>query len=124
MMADTILVVHFLIAGFIVVGLLAVWLGAALGWRWVRSPWFRYLHLAAIAFVAAEAVLGVACPLTVWEDVLRGGVREESFVGRWVRALLFYRAPEWVFSAAYVAWTLATLATLRLVPPRASRKAL
>jgi polyferredoxin len=124
MMADVLLVVHFLIAAFIVLGLLAVWLGAALGWPWVRNPWFRYLHVAAIAFVAAEAVLGIACPLTVWEDLLRGGARAESFIGRWVRALLFYQAPEWVFTAAYVAWTLATLATLRLVPPRANRKAL
>jgi hypothetical protein len=124
MMADAILVVHFLIAGFIVLGLGAVWLGAALGWRWVRDPWFRYLHLAAIAFVATEAALGVACPLTAWEELLRGGVSAESFVGRWVRALLFYQAPEWVFTGAYVAWTLATLATLRLVPPRANRKAL
>ena len=127
MMADALLVVHFLIAAFIVLGLVAVWLGAALGWLWARNPWFRYLHLAAIAFVAAEAVLGVACPLTVWEDLLRGGGSlnggAESFVGRWARALLFYQAPKWVFTAAYVAWTLATLATLRLVPPRANRKA-
>ena len=118
MMADTILVVHFLIAGFIVLGLVAVWLGAAFGWPWARNPWFRWLHLAAIVFVAAEAVLGIACPLTGWEDVLRGNVRAESFIGRWVRALLFYQAPEWVFTAAYLAWTAATLVTLRLIPPR------
>ena len=118
MMADVILVVHFGIAAFIVLGLVAVWTGAALGWTWVRDPWFRYAHLAAIAFVAAEAVLGVACPLTVWEDVLRGGGRAESFVGRWLRELLFYQAPEWVFTAAYIAWTAATLVTLKLVPPR------
>ncbi len=118
MIADAILVVHFLIVLFIVGGLLAVWLGAVLDWQWIRSPWFRYAHLGAIAFVAAEALLGMACPLTVWEDVLRGGARPESFVGRWVRQLLFYRAPEWVFTTAYIAWALATLATLRLVPPR------
>jgi polyferredoxin len=117
-MADVLLVVHFLIAGFIVGGLLAVWMGAALGWAWVRNPVFRYAHLAAIAFVAAEALLGIACPLTVWEDLLRGEVRAESFVARWVRWALYYRAPEWVFTAAYVAWTAATLVTLRLVPPR------
>jgi hypothetical protein len=121
MIADVILVVHFGIVLFIVGGLVAVWVGAALGWRWIRNPWFRYLHLGAIAFVAAEALLGVACPLTVWEDLARGGVRAESFVGRWVRRVMFYEAPEWIFTAAYVAWTLATLATLRLVPP--TRKA-
>jgi hypothetical protein len=118
MIADAILVVHFGVVTFIVGGLLAVWLGAALGWHWVRNRWFRYAHLAAIAYVAAEALLGVACPLTVWEDIARGGARPESFIGRGVRYLLFYQAPEWVFTLAYVAWALATLLTLRFVPPR------
>jgi polyferredoxin len=118
LLADALLVAHFLIAAFIVAGLAAVWLGAPLGWDWIRNPWFRYLHLGAIAFVAAEALLGIACPLTVWEDLLRGGVRPESFVARWVHRLLYYRAPEWVFTVAYALWTLATLLTLWLVPPR------
>ena len=118
MMADVLLVVHFAIAAFIVGGLVLVWIGAALGWRWVRNPWFRYAHLAAIGCVAAEGLLGIACPLTVWEDMLRGGVQAESFVGRWVQRLLFYRAPEWVFATAYAIWAAATLLTLKLVPPR------
>src|SRR6476659_5973287 len=118
MIADAILVVHFLIVLFNVGGLVVVWIGAALGWSWIRNPWFRYLHLASMGFVAAEALLGIACPLTVWEDALRGGARPESFVGRLVRWLMFYQAPECAFATAYVAWALATLATLRLVPPR------
>ena len=123
MLADVLLVVHFGIVAFIVGGLILVWVGAPLGWRWVRNPWFRYLHLGGIAYVAAEALLGVVCPLTVWEDLLRGGPRPESFVARWVRYFLYYEAPEWVFTAAYVAWALATLLTLRWVPPRLSRAA-
>jgi hypothetical protein len=118
LVADALLVVHFAIAAFIFGGLILVWLGAALGWRWVRNPWFRYLHLAAILFVAGEALIGMACPLTLWEDVLRGGARPESFIGRWVRRLLFYEAPEWVFTAAYAAWAGASVLTLALVPPR------
>lgn len=117
-MADFILLVHFAIAAFIVLGLPLVWIGAALGWRWVRNPWFRYLHLAAIVFVAAEALIGVKCPLTIWEDALRGVQESRSFVSRWVATLLFYRAPEWVFTTAYVAFAAATLITLRLVRPR------
>ena len=118
MVADALVTVHFCIVAFIVGGLVLVWIGAPLGWRWIRNPWFRYLHLAAIGFVAAEALLGLACPLTVWEDMLRGGARPESFIARWTHRLIFYRAPEWVFTAAYALWTLATLATLRFVPPR------
>lgn len=120
--ADALLVVHFLIAAFIVAGLPLVWIGAASGWRWVRNPWFRYLHLGAIVFVAAEALLGYACPLTVWEDLLRGGLQPLSFIGRWVYWLLYYRAPEWLFALIYLAWAAATTATLWAVPPtRAAR---
>ena len=99
-------------------GLILVWIGAPAGWTWIRNPWFRYAHLGAIAFVAAEALLGFACPLTIWEDLLRGSARPDSFVGRWVYRLLYYDAPEWVFTALYAAWAAATLLTLRFVPPR------
>ena len=118
MLADALLVVHFLIAAFIAGSLILVWIGALAGWSWVRNPWFRYLHLAAIAFVALEALAGVMCPLTVWEDALRGGARPDSFIGRWVARLLYYNAPEWVFTAAYCAWAAASLLTLKFVPPR------
>lgn len=116
--ADALLVFHFAIVVFIVGGLVLTWIGATLGWAWVRNPWFRYLHLGAIALVALEALIGMVCPLTEWEDALRGGGSAESFVGRWVRVLLYYRAPEWVFTLLYIAWTAATLVTLWRVPPR------
>jgi hypothetical protein len=122
--ADALLVLHFAIVVFIVGGLVLTWAGALLGWTWVRNPWFRYAHLGAVAFVALEALIGVMCPLTVWEDMLRGGSRPDSFIGRWVQRLLYYRAPEWVFTALYVAWATATLVTLRLVPPRAKKSRL
>lgn len=116
--ADALLVFHFAIVGFIVGGLVLVWIGAAAGWIWIRNPWFRYAHLGAIVFVAAEALLGYACPLTIWEDLLRGGVRPESFIGRWVYRLLYYNAPEWVFTSLYAAWAAATVITLIFVRPR------
>jgi len=122
--ADALLVLHFAIVVFIVGGLVLTWAGAALGWGWVRNPWFRYAHLGAIVYVALEALIGMMCPLTVWEDLLRGGSRPDSFIGRWVQRLLYYRAPEWVFTTLYVAWAAATALTLRLVPPRAKRSSL
>ena len=117
-LADVVVALHFAIVVFIVGGLVLVWVGAAARWTWVRNPWFRYAHLAAIVFVAAEALAGMACPLTVWEDMLRGGAQPDSFVGRWIRRLLFYQAPEWIFTTAYCAWAAASVLTLVLVPPR------
>ena len=122
MLADLILLVHFALAACIALGLPLVWIGARLGWRWVRNRPLRYAHAAAILLVAAEALAGAVCPLTRWEDALRAGADGRSFVGRWVARLLYYDFPESAFALAYALFAAATLATLRLVPPRPSSR--
>lgn len=122
LLADAILVVHFAFVLFVVGGFVLIVAGAVAGWRWVRNRAFRYAHLAAIVFVAAEALLGVACPLTVWEDALRRASPEApGFVARWVGRLLYYDLPAWVFTTAYVAFAIAVAVTLRLIPPGEER---
>lgn len=121
LLADAILLLHFAIVLYITLGLPAIWLGAACGWQWVRRFWFRLTHLAAIVFVALEALYGVWCPLTVWEDALRGSTNELSFVARWVHRLMFYQLPEWVFTIAYVSFAAVVGLTWVLVPPRLKR---
>jgi hypothetical protein len=118
LLADIVLVLHFAIAAFIVGGLVLTYLGAALHWQWIRNFRFRLAHLAGIVFVAAEAVLGIVCPLTMWEDALRYGSDDRSFVARWVSRLLYYDFPESVFTAAYAAAALATVVGWWLIPPR------
>jgi hypothetical protein len=118
LLADAILLVHFAFVAFVVGGLAAVWAGAVLGWRWIRNLRFRIAHLAAIVFVAAEALLGVMCPLTVWEDALRGRGSDLGFIARWIRAVMFYDIAPWVFTLAYVAFALVVALTLWLVPPK------
>ena len=117
-LADLILIVHFAFVLFVVGGLMAIWIGAAVGWRWVRNFAFRIAHLAAICFVAIEALLGMVCPLTEWEDALRGERNEKSFVARWIHHLLFYNLPEWVFTTAYVLFAIAVAVAYVVVPPR------
>lgn len=116
--ADLILIVHFVFVLFVVGGLGAIWAGAALGWTWVREFRFRLAHLLAILFVAGESLVGMACPLTVWEDALRrsaGG--ERSFIARWVQRVLYYDFPEWAFSVLYVLFALAVVVTFIMAPP-------
>jgi hypothetical protein len=122
-LADAILVVHFAFVLFVVAGFALVLAGGALGWGWVRNRAFRYIHLAAIVFVAGEALAGIACPLTAWENALRHAHPDgPSFVGRWVSRLLYYDLPEWVFTVAYVLFAIAVAVTLWLVPPRGARR--
>ena len=117
-LADAILVIHAAFVLFVVGGLLAIWVGIALNLRFAFSPWFRGLHLAAIAFVVLETVMGYMCPLTIWEDALRGTAAEQGFIQRWIHAWLYWSAPPWVFTAIYVAFGLLVAATWWLFPPK------
>lgn len=126
LLADLLLLAHALFAAFVVFTLPLVAIGGWRGWGWVRNPWLRGLHLAAIAVVAIQAWAGVACPLTVWEDQLRLGAGgapygPRGFVATWVHELLFYTAEPWVFTAAYTLFGAAVIAAWLAWPPRLSR---
>jgi len=121
-LADVVLIVHFAFVLFVVGGLATIWIGAAAGWSWVRGFRFRTAHLAAIAFVAAESLLGIWCPLTVWEDALRGRHEEKSFVARWIHRVMFYDVPEGFFTAAYLLFAAAVAATWWWVRPVGRRR--
>ncbi len=122
LLADAVLIAHMAYVSFVIGGLLLIWLGAALGWSWVRSVWFRTLHLAAIAFVALEALIGLACPLTNLEDWLRSSDPSQTgFVERWLHRLLYWDFPSWVFTAAYLAFAAVVVLTFIVLPPRRMR---
>jgi hypothetical protein len=123
MLADAIVVIHLLIVLFVLAGVPLVYLGVALHWGWVRRWRWRVLHLGAILFIAAESLLGIACPLTVWEYALRGQQFTRGFIERWVDGILFYDAPPWVFTVAYVAFAALVLVTWIAVPPTRQSRA-
>jgi hypothetical protein len=116
LLADFILVIHFAFVLFVVGGLVLIWAGGPLQWCWVRHFRFRIAHLVAILFVVAEAIAGTMCPLTVWEDALRGQTTSSGFIERWIHRVMFYTLPDWVFTLIYVIFALVVAATFWLVP--------
>lgn len=120
--ADALLVLHTLFVVFVVGGLLLVVAGGLNHWSWVRNPWFRLAHLAAIVVVVLQAWLGRACPLTVWEMTLRirGGqaAYESTFISHWLGRLLYYQAPDWVFALVYTVFGVMVLACWWFIRPR------
>src|SRR5438067_1143199 len=118
--ADAVVTVHVAYVGFVVFGQLSSLLGVLFRWAWVRSFWFRLAHVLAIAVVAAEALLAIECPITVWERDLRllagQPVSESTFIGRLMHDLLFYDLPAEVFTACYVTFALLVLGTFVLAP--------
>jgi hypothetical protein len=119
--ADLVTVIHAGYVAFVVIGFVAIVVGGAADWRWVRNLYFRVIHLAMILFVCCEVVVGATCPLTTWENALRvrGGESGYSrdFIGYWLDWLIFYRASPWVFTTAYLTFGALVLMTLWLVPP-------
>lgn len=122
LLADAILVLHVLVVGFVVGGLVLVLLGGALGWAWVRNPWFRWAHLATVGFIVAQTWLGELCPLTTWEQDLRAvagqDTHDQGFIEHWLGRLIFFSAPWWVFVAAYTAFGAAVAGSWWWVRPR------
>jgi hypothetical protein len=121
-LADLIVVFHACYVSFVVFGLVAILLGIAFRWGWVRNFWFRSIHLAMIGIVVAEALVGMTCPLTDWEKQLRTAAGQTSypgdFIGYWAHRLIFYQAAPWVFTVIYILFGLSVLAAFVLAPPR------
>lgn len=124
-LADLILVTHALFVAFVVLGLVVILLGKYLSWGWVRSWWFRVIHLLAIGIVMAESWLGLICPLTEWENRSReaagGSAYASSFIQHWLHEILFYDFEPWVFTVAYTVFGTLVLIAWLLVPPGHAR---
>lgn len=114
LLADFVLVVHFIFVLFVVVGFLVIVGGRFIGWSWIYHRVFRIVHLVAIGFVIAQSYLGQLCPLTIWENVLRvragQGSYQESFIRHWLQRLLFYDAEPWQFGIVYTVFGILVLA--------------
>jgi polyferredoxin len=123
LIADAILAAHAGYVLFVVGGQAMILVGWRRRWQWTRGRVFRVAHLVAIGLVVWEAWAGVACPLTVWESRYRelagAGAYPVSFMAYWLRELIFYSAPDWVFTLIYTVFSLIVVASYLLNPPRA-----
>ena len=121
-LADIVLLTHVAFVSFVVFGLIFILCGGAFGWRWIRNPWFRFLHLAGIGLVVFQVWLGIVCPLTTLEMHLREKAGESTydgtFVAHWLHKLLFYQAPPWVFVVCYSLFGLAVVVSWIKFRPR------
>jgi hypothetical protein len=117
MFAGVVLSLHLGVIVFNLFGLVAIPFGGWLGWRFVRLAWWRWPHLASMALVAAQAVAGRACFLTLLQETLAGdGASGPPLIMGFVNHLIYWPLPLWVFAAVYVVLFVYVLALLWLVP--------
>ena len=103
LLGQLVLAIHVAVIAFNIFGLVAVPLGKRRGWAWVLGWRWRAAHLASLALVAVQAVLGRACFLTDWQQALTGAGETEPLIMRWVNSLIYWELPMWAFAVAYVA---------------------
>ncbi|KHD88017.1 MAG: hypothetical protein OM95_10845 [Bdellovibrio sp. ArHS] len=121
--ADFVLYCHFLYVFTILIPIPLIVIGGWLDWKWVRNLWLRRIHLAMIGIVVVESVFGIACPLTVWEEHLRGVVDEPThyesgFVAQWISKILFQDFEPWVFITIYLLGAAVITGLYLKVPPQ------
>jgi hypothetical protein len=103
--ALAVLYFHAAVVVFNVFWLVAVPLGAWFGWGFVRSFWWRTVHLAALVVVAAQAAVGRLCFLTILQNDLQAAsaqVTPPSLPTRIVMDAIYWPLPDWVFAPLYV----------------------
>lgn len=127
LLADLVLALHVSYVLFVVVGQVLIVIGWIRRWGWVRNPWFRLIHLAAIGAVVLQSWLGVICPLTILENELRlragmEGYEDYSFIGYWMSRFIFFEAPPWMFVVVYTLFGALVVGTLIVCPPGLRRK--
>lgn len=125
--ADAVLGVHVLFAGFIVFGIIIIWLGRAFSWRFVRNRVFRFLHAGCMGFVVLESLAGMLCPLTNLEYALRdaageSGEYETTFMAYWADRLFYFTWSESFFIGLYAVFFILIVLTFFFVPVTSNRR--
>lgn len=121
MAALAILLAHLALIAFNVAGCVLVPIGAWRRWRWVREFWWRLAHVLSFAAVAAQALAGRACFLTIWQGDLAGHAHAQPLIASWINHLIYWPLPLWVFAVAYVVLFVYVLALWVMVRPHSRR---
>lgn len=121
-LADVVEALHLSFLLVTLFGQIAIMVGWFFNWQWIRNPWFRSIHLLAIAFVAMEYVIGMECPLTDLEKYLRrlaGQTSDDwSFMGRLMNDCLFPGVDPEVLTWPYIGFAALVILTYIFIPPR------
>jgi hypothetical protein len=121
-MANVVAAAHIGYFLFVIGGSIAIVVGAAKRWGWIRNLWFRLAHVASVYVVIIEDIFNFSCPLNTIEADLR--VRSDSSgvasstAGHLLDYLLHQTIPSRVLDVTY--WSLGAILIVLLfvVPPR------
>lgn len=117
MAADLVLLSHFCIVFFVTFGVFILPIGYFRDYVWTRNTKMRVAHLFLMGFVTLEAILGITCPLTIIENILRQTEYQQSFVSYWVSHFIYWDLPTYFFVTLYSVCFIWSLVFWRVHPP-------
>jgi len=80
-MSEIVLTIHFMIVFFFIAGF-------PIGLFWNQSR-LRYIHAGFLGGITLLMVIGIPCPLTVLEEILRNQSYEGSFLATWLKRIIY-----------------------------------
>ena len=101
LIADIVLVFHFCVVIFITFGFFLIPIGCKFGWGWIANTQLRIFHSGMVLFITLETLLGITCPLTSIENSLRGIHQSKSFIGYWIKQIIYWDFPTQFFIILY-----------------------
>ena len=120
-LANSILIIHLIWVLFIVLLVPLILVGGYYSWKWTSHFYIRTLHVVMMAIVTTEALVGMACPLTILENSLRSSSGqagyEKDFVSHWIHKVMFFDFAPWSFTIVYGFFLLIIALLWFVVPP-------
>ncbi len=81
-MIEFVLIIHFIVVLFFTIGFPIA--------LFYNHRMFRIIHASSLAGVTLLMVMGIPCPLTIWEEVLRENpLYEGSFIATWMNRIIY-----------------------------------
>ena len=117
LIADFILVIHFLIVIYVTAGILLIPIAYKMDWQIFKNKKLRVLHLLLIFFVTFESIFGLTCPLTSIENYLRNVLNTQSFISYLLQKIIFWDLPNIFFLFLYCACLTLTICWWKFFPP-------
>ncbi len=118
-LADIVVLIHFLYALTIVLGLIAIYIGKFLNWKFVRNATLRLIHLVMIGIVAFESIFHIECPLTYLEykllSLAKIHYKATPFIAGFINKILFWNLPNEFFDILYIVLALFILLSFFIV---------
>ncbi len=116
--ADFILIIHFTIIAFIIAGFFLIPIGYKLNLYWSVNKTLRITHFLLIGIVTTESFIGMTCPLTTVEKLLRNDFSDETFVNYWLSKIIYWDYPLYFFCIVYCLCFFWTFFLWKICPPK------